>query len=163
MLTTDTLTLIAVFAPLVGAIIAGLFRPFIGKSLSVAGSIVFMLVSAAAGVGGFFQYEQSGGLALASVHIANWISVAQFTPDWSLRQDTLSLVMVAMVSFVSMLIHVYSAGYMAHDKTVPRFFALYVAVHLRHADAGDREQFGAAFLRLGRGRARLVSSHWLLV
>ncbi len=35
----------------------------------------------------------------------------------------LSLVMVAMVSSVSLLIHIYSAGYMAHDKTVPRFFA----------------------------------------
>jgi NADH-quinone oxidoreductase subunit L len=49
--------------------------------------------------------------------------VGQFTPDWSLRLDTLSLVMVAMVGFVSALIHIYSIGYMAHDKTAPRFFA----------------------------------------
>ena len=35
----------------------------------------------------------------------------------------LTLVMVAMVSSVSMVIHVYSAGYMAHDRTAPRFFA----------------------------------------
>jgi NADH-quinone oxidoreductase subunit L len=115
-------TLIAVFAPLVGAILAGLGRPFLGKSMAVAASIAFMLISAAAGVATFYQFAQ-GGVALAPLHIADWISVAQFTPDWSLRQDTLSLVMVAMVGFVSMLIHVYSAGYMAHDKTEPRFFA----------------------------------------
>jgi len=116
------LTLIAVFSPLIGAVLAGLFRPFIGKQLAIAASIAFMVVSAAAGVADFIQYE-TGGAPLSPYHIATWISVGSFTPDWSLRQDTLSLVMVAMVSFVSALIHIYSAGYMAHDKTVPRFFA----------------------------------------
>jgi len=111
------LTLIAVFAPLLGAILAGVARPFIGKTLAVWSSILFMVVSAVAGVATLLH-----GPA-APEHLADWISVASFTPDWSLRQDQLSLVMVAMVSVVSMLIHVYSAGYMAHDKTVPRFFA----------------------------------------
>jgi NADH-quinone oxidoreductase subunit L len=116
------LTLIAVFAPLLGAVIAGLFRPFIGPKPAVAASVFFMVVSAAAGVGSFFQYHLAG-VAIPPVHIGTWISVGSFTPDWALRQDTLSLVMVAMVTFVAMLIHVYSVGYMAHDKTVPRFFA----------------------------------------
>jgi len=116
------LTLIAVFSPLLGAAIAGLLRPFIGKPPAIAASIAFMVISAAAGVADFFQFE-SEGAQLAPYHIATWISVGSFTPDWSLRQDTLSLVMVAMVSFVSALIHIYSAGYMEHDKTVPRFFA----------------------------------------
>jgi NADH-quinone oxidoreductase subunit L len=115
-------TLAAVFSPLIGATLAGLGRPFLGKSLSVGASIAFMLLSAAAGVASFLQYQQ-GGVAVPALHLANWISVGQFTPDWSLRQDTLSLVMVAMVTVVSALIHIYSAGYMAHDKTVPRFFA----------------------------------------
>jgi NADH-quinone oxidoreductase subunit L len=115
-------TLAAVFSPLIGAILAGLGRPFFGKSLSIAASIAFMLLSAAAGVASFLQYHQ-GGVAVPALHLANWISVGQFTPDWSLRQDTLSLVMVAMVTVVSALIHIYSAGYMEHDKTVPRFFA----------------------------------------
>jgi NADH-quinone oxidoreductase subunit L len=116
------LTLIAVFAPLLGAAIAGLLRPFIGKQAANAAAIAFMVASAAAGVADFIQFETAGA-PLAPYHIATWISVGSFTPDWSLRQDTLSLVMVAMVSFVSALIHIYSAGYMEHDKTVPRFFA----------------------------------------
>jgi NADH-quinone oxidoreductase subunit L len=116
------LTEIAVFAPLIGAVIAGLARPFIGKQIAIGASILFMVISAAAGVVDFVQFEQAGG-TFTPLHIATWISVGNFTPDWSVRQDTLSLVMVAMVSTVSMLIHVYSAGYMAHDKTVPRFFA----------------------------------------
>jgi len=116
------LTEIAVFAPLVGAVLAGLGRPFLGKAGAIGASVVFMLLCACAGVGDFWQYEATGG-NWAPLHLATWISVGSFTPDWALRQDTLALVMVAMVSFVSMLIHVYSIGYMAHDKTVPRFFA----------------------------------------
>ena len=115
-------TLIAVFAPLIGAILAGVARPLIGKQLAVGASILSMLVSAAAGVASLVTYIQAG-VPRAPVHIVTWISVGSFTPDWALRQDMLSLVMVAMVSVVSMLIHIYSAGYMAHDKTVPRFFA----------------------------------------
>jgi NADH-quinone oxidoreductase subunit L len=115
-------TLIAVFAPLIGAVLAGLLRPFIGRQLAIAASIAGMVISAAAGLAAFFAFEQGGGV-VSAVHIADWISVGQFTPDWSLRLDTLSLVMVAMVGFVSALIHIYSIGYMAHDKTAPRFFA----------------------------------------
>jgi NADH-quinone oxidoreductase subunit L len=113
-------TAISVFAPLLGAILAGVARPFIGKQLAIGASILCMLISAADGVASFVT---SQGAAPAPLHLATWISVGGFTPDWALRQDTLSLVMVAMVSTVSMLIHVYSVGYMAHDKTVPRFFA----------------------------------------
>jgi NADH-quinone oxidoreductase subunit L len=116
------LTEISVFAPLLGAVLAGLGRPFLGKPMALGASILFMVVSAVAGVMDFVQFQQAGG-NFAPLHIATWISTGSFAPDWALRQDTLSLVMVAMVSVVSMLIHIYSAGYMAHDKTVPRFFA----------------------------------------
>src|SRR3984885_11195807 len=115
-------TLIAVFAPLIGSILAGVARPFLGKQLSIGASILFMVISAIAGVASFATLVHSG-VPAAPLHVADWISVGSFTPDWTLRQDMLSLVMVAMVSVVSLLIHIYSAGYMAHDKTVPRFFA----------------------------------------
>jgi NADH-quinone oxidoreductase subunit L len=115
-------TLIAVFAPLIGAILAGVARPFLGKQLSIGASILFMVISAITGVASFVTLVHSG-VPAAPLHVADWISVGSFTPDWTLRQDMLSLVMVAMVSVVSLLIHIYSAGYMAHDKTVPRFFA----------------------------------------
>jgi NADH-quinone oxidoreductase subunit L len=116
------LTAIAVFAPLAGAVFAGLLRPFIGRNGAVGASVFCMVVSAAAGIAAFVQLQQ-GGVPIAPLHLATWIAVGSFAPDWALRQDTLALVMVAMVSLVSALIHIYSIGYMAHDKTVPRFFA----------------------------------------
>jgi NADH-quinone oxidoreductase subunit L len=116
------LTLIAVLAPLFGSVLAGVGRPFLGKQLAIGASILFMIISAVAGVASFIMLFHSG-VPAAPLHVANWISVADFNPGWTLRQDMLSLVMVAMVSSVSLVIHVYSAGYMAHDKTVPRFFS----------------------------------------
>ncbi|WP_234731025.1 NADH-quinone oxidoreductase subunit L [Acidocella facilis] len=110
-------TLIAVFAPLVGAILAGIARPFIGRAASLGASVAFMLVSAL-----FAILAYRAGVQ-APLHLATWFHVGGFTPDWSLRQDQLSLVMVLMVSVVSMLIHIYSVGYMAHDKTPQRFMS----------------------------------------
>ncbi|MGE4480951.1 NADH-quinone oxidoreductase subunit L [Acidocella sp.] len=110
-------TLIAVFAPLVGSILAGIARPALGKQLAIAASILFMLISAAAAIAAYRAGVQP------PLYLAHWIQVGGFTPNWTLRQDQLSLVMVVMVSVVSMLIHVYSVGYMAHDKTPQRFMS----------------------------------------
>src|SRR4029077_10359319 len=46
-----------------------------------------------------------------------------FQVAWALRYDTLSAVMVAMVTCVATLIHIYSVGYMSHDSTTWRFFS----------------------------------------
>jgi NADH-quinone oxidoreductase subunit L len=53
------------------------------------------------------------------------VEAGTFHADWVLRYDALSAVMVAMVTTVSTLIHIYSVGYMAHDEnhTIWRFFS----------------------------------------
>ncbi|WP_298283005.1 NADH-quinone oxidoreductase subunit L [Acidocella sp.] len=114
------LTLVAVFAPLVGAIASALFRPIASKGAAILQSILFMLISPVAGVATLVSALHNG--TPAPQHLFTWISVGAFTPGWTLRQDMLSLVMVAMVSVVSTVIHIYSIGYMAHDENRPRFF-----------------------------------------
>src|SRR5690606_19803142 len=42
---------------------------------------------------------------------------------WALRFDTLTAVMVFVVTTVSAMVHVYSVGYMSHDHSIPRFMA----------------------------------------
>src|SRR6202044_3109261 len=54
------------------------------------------------------------------IPFSTWIEAGRFHVTWALRYDTLSSVMVAMVTFVAMLIHVYSIGYMGHE-TRPRY------------------------------------------
>ncbi|MFO1183818.1 MAG: NADH-quinone oxidoreductase subunit L [Bauldia sp.] len=57
------------------------------------------------------------------VGVVRWLAVGTMQADWALRIDTLTVVMLVVVTTVSALVHVYSIGYMAHDPHRPRFFA----------------------------------------
>jgi NADH-quinone oxidoreductase subunit L len=61
------------------------------------------------------------GSALA-VTLWPWIDAGSFHVDFALRMDALSAVMTLVVSGVGALIHLYSVGYMAHDKDYARYF-----------------------------------------
>ncbi|MGD0431487.1 MAG: NADH-quinone oxidoreductase subunit L [Acetobacteraceae bacterium] len=114
---------IAVFAPLAGALISGLLGKAIGDRASTGASILGMLIAAVCGSYAFFTLVMGGGEPDV-VDLSTWIEAGKFHVSWALRYDTLAAAMVAMVTFVSMLIHVYSIGYMAHDKYPRyRFFA----------------------------------------
>src|SRR5258708_14265742 len=80
-------------------------------------SVLGMLIAAFCGSYAFLTLSEP-----STIDLGTWIEAGKFHVSWALRQDTLSVAMVAMVSFVSMLIHVYSVGYMAHDATRWRFF-----------------------------------------
>ncbi len=55
--------------------------------------------------------------------LGTWIDAGSFHVTWALRYDTLSAVMVAMVTVVATLIHIYSIGYMSHETGTWRFFS----------------------------------------
>ena len=114
---------LAVFAPLAGAMFAGLAGRAAGDRAAQTASIAGMVIAAICGPLAFFQLVNSGSHG-GVLEIGTWVQAGQFHVTWALRHDMLSAVMVAMVSFVSMLIHVYSIGYMAHDSYPRyRFFA----------------------------------------
>src|ERR1700744_4832897 len=100
---------IAVFAPLVGAMISGLLGKAIGDRASMGASVLGMLIAAVCGPVAFFSFDEPGVIDLGT-----WIEAGKFHVDWALRYDTLSAALGAMVTFVSMLIHVYSIGYIGH-------------------------------------------------
>ncbi|GAB0115004.1 NADH-quinone oxidoreductase subunit L [Acidisoma sp. C75] len=113
---------IAVFAPLLGSLAAGLFGPWLKDRGAEAVSIACMLAAAICGViAGVAQLTHA--VPPTVVPIAAWIHVGGFQVDWALRFDSLAAVMVLMVTVVSTLIHIYSVGYMAGDRSVPRFFS----------------------------------------
>jgi NADH-quinone oxidoreductase subunit L len=114
---------VAVFAPLFGSLVSGLLGRSIGDKAAMAVSVLCMLVAAALGPIACFQLV-SGDTDPGVVSLGTWVDVGHYHADWALRYDPLSAVMVAMVTFVAMLIHVYSIGYMAHDEFPRyRFFA----------------------------------------
>lgn len=111
----------AIFFPLLGATIAGFLGRWIGDRAAQWATVICMAIAAACGSAAFIQVAL--GHAPGVVPLLTFIDVGGFEVSWALRYDTLSVVMVAMVTFISTLIHLYSVGYMSHDPTTPRFFA----------------------------------------
>ncbi len=113
---------IAVFAPLAGSLIAGLFGRAIGDRAAQAVTITCMVLASLCGITAFAQLVW-GGAPTGTVLLGTWVDVDRFHLAWALRYDTLSAVMVAMVTTIATLIHIYSVGYMSHDKSIARFFS----------------------------------------
>ena len=113
---------VAVFAPLFGSLVSGLFGRPLGDRGAQAVSVIAMLLAAIAGVASGLRLL-TGLVPDGLVSIGDWLHVGGFQADWALRYDSLSVVMVMMVTVVSTLIHIYSIGYMKGDRSVPRFFA----------------------------------------
>ncbi len=113
---------IAVFAPLLGSLISGLFGRQLGDRGAQAVSVICMLIAALFGVLSGLRLL-TGLVPDSTVAIGDWLHVGGFQANWALRYDSLSAVMVMMVTVVSTLIHIYSIGYMEGDRSVARFFA----------------------------------------
>lgn len=58
-----------------------------------------------------------------NIQLLRFIHVGNFVADWALKVDSLTAVMLVVVTTVSALVHLYSIGYMSHDAHRPRFFA----------------------------------------
>ncbi len=109
--------------PLIGFLINGLVgrrmpKPLVGYVAS--GSVLVSLllsVYAVIELLGLPAEARSFELSLYS-----WIPVGSFTADFGFLLDPLSSVMILVVSGVGFLIHIYSIGYMGHDKDYTRFF-----------------------------------------
>jgi NADH-quinone oxidoreductase subunit L len=111
----------AVLAPLAGAVIAGCFGRALGDRAAQGITITGMLVAAACGVSACAELVFGGQPGVVS--LGNWMDVGTFHLDWAMRLDTLSAVMVAMITTVATLIHIYSVGYMSHEHGSWRFFS----------------------------------------
>ena len=122
--------------------VAAVFLPLLGSA--IAGILVFLAPQdkkRRKRIDHLAQWASCGGLILAAVaaafvfkdvvingqvgvtHLATWITSGTFELAWALHWDTLSAVMVLMVTVVSAAIHVYSVGYMHHDPSIPRFMS----------------------------------------
>ena len=86
-----------------------------------------------------------------------------FRIDVALRLDALTAIMLAMVTFISLLVAIYSVGYMQGDRGYWRFFAYIAPVRLLDDDAGLGEQLPAVVRVLGSGgRLQLPADRFLV-
>jgi NADH-quinone oxidoreductase subunit L len=110
-----------VFLPLFAAVIAGFFGRVIGDRGAQLVTCGALLLSAALGILLFREILASETPQI--IPLASWIVSGGVDVAWSLRLDTLSGVMILVVTIVSSMVHVYSIGYMEHDPSIPRFMA----------------------------------------
>jgi NADH-quinone oxidoreductase subunit L len=115
------LAVLVVFLPLLAAIIAGFFGRVIGDRGSQIVTCGALVLSAIFGIELF--RDIMGQSAPQVQTLMTWIAAGGVDVAWSLRLDTLSGVMILVVTIVSAMVHVYSIGYMAHDPGIPRFMA----------------------------------------
>ncbi|MCP5412614.1 MAG: NADH-quinone oxidoreductase subunit L [Alphaproteobacteria bacterium] len=111
-----------VFLPLLGSAIAGLFGRYIGTRPSELVTTGFLFASAALSVVAFSTIALGDG-ATQIVNLLPWIHSGSFAVDWTIRVDTITAVMLVVVTGVSSLVHLYSIGYMHEDPHRPRFFS----------------------------------------
>ena len=108
-----------IFLPLLGFLITGLIGRKIGDFASQFITCSFVFVSTALSF--FYLYLFINGSSVLNFVIFNWITSGDLNLNWSIYIDTLTSVMLVVVTSVSFLVHVYSIGYMHHDPDKPRF------------------------------------------
>ena len=113
-----------VFFPLIGALVAGLLGSRIGHRASEIITSTLLVIAALLSWWVLFPIAfGDGAQEVIKVEIMRWISVGDLDLRWVLRVDTLTAVMLVVVTSVSSLVHIYSIGYMADDPSRSRFFA----------------------------------------
>lgn len=118
--------LIIVLSPLVGSIIAGLFRQQIGRRGAHAVTITGVALSLLFSVYVATVVFSSVTAAPLNVNLYTWANGGDLFPyafHIGFLIDSLTVVMMVIVTFVSLLVHIYSIGYMADDDGYQRFFS----------------------------------------
>ncbi len=117
----NSITLI-VFLPLLAAIVAGLGNRMLGNMVAKVLTTGALFISCLLSWPIFLGFI--AGTHEASVTpVLHWVQSGSLSFDWALRVDTLTAVMLVVITTVSALVHLYSWGYMDEDPDQPRFFA----------------------------------------
>ena len=114
-----------VLAPLIGALIAGLFRNSVGRAGAHTVTIVGVGISTVLSVVVFWLMVLEG-VPTHEVPVYTWGEVAGIRFEVGFLIDRLTATMILVVSFVSLMVHIYTIGYMADDPGYQRFFS-YIA------------------------------------
>ena len=119
------LLLVVPLAPLAGAAVAGLlgtkfFGNVVGRKTATAATILGVLVAFI--ISAMTLNDVINGASFNGT-IYNWMTVAGMKMEVGFQIDSLSAMMMCVVTFVSLMVHIYTIGYMAEDEGYNRFFS----------------------------------------
>jgi len=121
MIISKTHLLLVVLLPLIGALLAGLF----GRKIGRAGSHVLTIlgVAGSCALSCWVLWQLLQGASPFNENLYTWFQVGDISAHVGFMVDKLTAMMMVVVTFVSLLVHIYSIGYMAEDDGYQRFFS----------------------------------------
>ncbi|EQD45672.1 NADH dehydrogenase I chain L [mine drainage metagenome] len=119
---STSILLAIVLAPLIGALLAGLLRKQIGRVGAHSVTILGVGIACGLSLWVFWQLVW-GGAAIYNHNIYTWFQIGSIGAHVGFQIDRLSALMMVVVSFVSLMVHIYTVGYMAEDDGYQRFFS----------------------------------------
>jgi len=126
MASLKTLLILIPLLPLAAAVVAGLFRNVVGR----AGShwVTILGVGASFFLSAYVLYLQVyGGLETQNISVYTWMVADGIRFEVGFLVDHLTALMMTVVTFISLMVHIYTIGYMADDPGYQRFFS-YIAL-----------------------------------
>ncbi|GAB2548451.1 NADH-quinone oxidoreductase subunit L [Rhodanobacter koreensis] len=119
---STTILLTIALAPLIGCVLAGFLGKFLGRAGSHSVTILGVAISCVLSFYVLYQLTL-GGAETYNQNIYTWFQIGHFNASVGFLVDRLTAMMLVVVSFVSLLVHVYTIGYMADDDGYKRFFS----------------------------------------
>jgi NADH-quinone oxidoreductase subunit L len=110
-----------VFLPIIASTVAGVFGHWLKARACELITTGALFISLGLSIYAFYDVAILGHSHI--VPLWQWIASGDFAANWTVRVDTLTAVMLVVVTGVSALVHLYSIGYMADDPGRPRFFS----------------------------------------
>ena len=120
MIAMENLYLLVPLAPLAGAMIAGLFGGLLGRTWTHRVTILLVAISFCASLL-IFEDVMAGHTFNGTVY--QWMLLSGTHLEAGFMIDSLTVMMLLVVTFVSLMVHVYTIGYMAEDAGYQRFFS----------------------------------------
>ncbi len=113
--------LLVLFLPLLSFFLVSLFGRFFGRPGSSVLSVVLMFFSVF--VSWFLLFEVSFSNSLVCVVLFDWINVELLSVKWGFLFDSVTALMLVVVTTISFFVHLYSVSYMEHDPHIQRFLS----------------------------------------
>jgi NADH-quinone oxidoreductase subunit L len=116
---------LTVFLPLFGFLFSGFLSRILPKNFADKFAQIFssalLVISAICAILVF--HDVSTNHINSTVVLVNWITSGDLSANWALKLDSLTAIMLVVVTVVSSLVHIYSIGYMHEDKSIARFMS----------------------------------------
>nr|YP_009446429.1 NADH dehydrogenase subunit 5 [Ancoracysta twista]ATY40917.1 NADH dehydrogenase subunit 5 [Ancoracysta twista] len=113
--------LLIVFLPLLSALTVLSFGRYLGREGSVLLTVSSLFITAAMSTTAFYEVALCG--SVCHIKLAPWITSELLEISWGFLFDSLTAVMLVVVTYVSALVHLYSVSYMEEDPHLPRFMS----------------------------------------